>query len=84
MHCRRDCQGVVHCASQNYTQTAQTCHDIPVSINIEWERSKLESVKQVLQTHYDRRHALYSPCYDKVLEMTSEQAFYYWKHHLLP
>ena len=76
--------GVVHCSSQNHTRTQRQCRDVPVPINIEWEQKKLDSAKELMQSRYDYGCSLYGACYEKVLQMSPNQAFYYWKHHLLP
>jgi len=66
--------------TQSYTkQTKKICKEVIVPINIELEKENLERYNNWLEVSRIKKTQAYDSCYSKVLPMSAETAFSYYK-----
>ena len=74
----------VQCNSVAIPSYETVCDEIPVAINPELEKQKLQEISQYYSMIKDDLSKKYNDCFNSVLRMNPEQAFSVWKSRTYP
>ena len=82
--CYYDAWGHMQCNQYTSTRTVTSCHDVPVSIDVNAEQKKLDKYQKVYKEWSDTYSKALEVCVQKVSELSPEKAFELWENEELP
>ena len=83
-NCWTDYFGNLRCSQYTSTRTVTSCTDVPVAVDVDEERRKSAQYKELFARMMERNKAHVAECYNRVLEMSPQEAFELWEKRGYP
>lgn len=81
--CKSDGSGqnlTTTCDTPTHTSYQEICMEIPVPINIAYEREQLEIFIELNRNAENKAEEILQKCYEQVYQMSAEQAYEYYRY----
>lgn len=83
-NCRNNGYGQIVCDTTTTTKKVKRCRDMPVAINPELEKEKLNDAYGMATSLKSQRDVLFKRCYNSVVKMSPDEAYAVFKTREMP